>query len=35
MRIKLVLLRITIQRKMVGPLSVDAIGIKTDSSQRR
>jgi hypothetical protein len=34
MRRKLVLLRITIQRKMVGLLGADAIGVRTGSSQR-
>jgi hypothetical protein len=34
MRRKLVLLRITIQRKIVGLLCTDAIGIKIGSSQR-
>jgi hypothetical protein len=35
MRRKLVLLRILIQRRMVGPLGVDAIDRITESSQRR
>jgi hypothetical protein len=35
MRRKLVLLRIIIQRKMVGLLGTDTIGVKTGSSQRR
>jgi hypothetical protein len=35
MRRKLVLLRILIQRRMVGPLGVDAINRITESSQRR
>jgi hypothetical protein len=35
MRRKLVLLRIPIQRRMVGPLGIDTIGIRTGSSQRR
>jgi hypothetical protein len=35
MRRKLVLLRITIRRKMVGPPGTDAIGVRTCSSQRR
>jgi hypothetical protein len=34
MRRKLVLLRIKIQRRMVGPLGTDAIGRRTESSQR-
>jgi hypothetical protein len=34
LRRKLVLLRIIIQRKMVGLLGTDAIGIKTGGSQR-
>jgi hypothetical protein len=35
MRRKLVLLRIIIRRKMVGPLGTDTIGVKTGISQRR
>jgi hypothetical protein len=35
MRRKLVLLRIPIQRRMVGPVCADAIGVKIGSSQRR
>jgi hypothetical protein len=34
MRRKLVLFRIPIQRRMVGPLGTEAIGIRTDISQR-
>jgi hypothetical protein len=34
MRRKLVLLRITIQREMVGLLGTDTTGVKIDSSQR-
>jgi hypothetical protein len=35
MRRSLTFPRITIQRKMVGPLGVDAIGVKIDSLQRQ
>jgi hypothetical protein len=34
MRRKLVLFRIPIQRRMVGPLGTEAIGIRTDISQK-
>jgi hypothetical protein len=34
MRRKLVLLRIPIQRRMIGPLGTEAIGVRTGISQR-